>query len=153
MNHDQEEWEDGEVRLIVGQAMAMHTEMVAAGEVEESSDPLVMFRRGVVHGIGVITMRNKHLNKEHRMNFEQEEPEVRLIVEKPDRLEAEVAGFIADKALVTNTEMVAAGKVEESSDPLVMFRRGVEYVVGVMMIIREEYNIDAEEEAVRAANN
>ncbi len=75
------------------------------------------------------------------MNHEQEEA---------DRVEAEVAGFIADKALVTNTEMVAAGKVEESSDPLVMFRRGVEYVVGVMMIIREEYNIDAEEEAVRA---
>ena len=90
------------------------------------------------------------------MNFEQfewEDGEVRLIVEKPERLEAEVAGFIADKALVTNTEMVAAGKVEESSDPLVMFGRGVAHAVGVMMIIREEYNIDAEEEAVRASNN
>ena len=144
---------EAKARLIVGQAMAMHTEMVAAGEVEESSDPLVMFRRGVVHGIGVITMRNKHLNKEHRKNFEQEEPEVRLIVEKPERLEAEVAGFIADKALVTNTEMVAAGKVEESSDPLVMFGRGVAHAVGVMMIIREEYNIKAKEVVARAANN
>jgi len=146
---------EAKARLIVGQAMAMHTEMVAAGEVEESSDPVVMFRRGGGGmGIGVITMRNKHLNKEHRKNFEQEEPEVRLIVEKPERLEAEVAGFIADKALVTNTEMVAAGKVEESSDPLVMFGApGVAHAVGVMMIIREEYNIDAEEEAVRAANN
>jgi len=38
---------EAKARLIVGQAMAMHTEMVAAGEVEESSDPLVMFRRGV----------------------------------------------------------------------------------------------------------
>ena len=75
------------------------------------------------------------------MNFEQfewEDGEVRLIVEE---------------AMAMHAEMVAAGEVKESSDPLVMFRRGVEYVVGVMMIIREEYNIDAEEEAVRAANN
>ena len=144
---------EAKARLIVGQAMAMHTEMVAAGEVEESSDPLVMFRRGVVHGIGVITMRNKHLNKEHRMNFEQEEPEVRLIVEKPERLEAEVAGFIADKALVTNTEMVAAGKVEESSDPLVMFRRGVAHAVSARILIQEEHKIKTEAGAVRASNN
>jgi len=72
------------------------------------------------------------------MNFERAEAKARLIV---------------GQAMAMHTEMVAAGEVEESSDPLVMFRRGVEYVVGVMMIIREEYNIDAEEEAVRAANN
>ena len=80
------------------------------------------------------------------MNHEQKQEEV-------DRRVAELAGLIADQALVTHTEMVAAGEVEESSDPLVMFGRGVAHAVGVMMIIREEYNIDAEEEAVRAANN
>ena len=58
------------------------------------------------------------------MNFERAEAKARLIV---------------GQAMAMHTEMVAAGKVEESSDPLVMFRRGVEYVVGVMMIIREEY--------------
>ena len=46
---------EAKARLIVGQAMAMHTEMVAAGEVKESNDPLVMFRRGVVHGIDAMT--------------------------------------------------------------------------------------------------
>ena len=55
MNFEQFEWEDGEVRLIVEEAMAMHAEMVAAGEVKESNDPLVMFRRGVVHGIDAMT--------------------------------------------------------------------------------------------------
>jgi len=145
--------EEAEVCLIIDQAMAMHAEMVAAGEVEESSDPLVMFRRGVARGVGVILMRNKQLNKEHRVNFEQEEPEVRLIVEKPGRLEAEVAGFIADQALVTNTEMVSAGEVEESSNPLVMFLHGVAHAISVMRMIREEYDIKAEEEAVRASNN
>ena len=29
--------------------------MVAAGEVKESNDPLVLFRRGVVHGIDAMT--------------------------------------------------------------------------------------------------
>ena len=72
------------------------------------------------------------------MNFERAEAKARLIV---------------GQAMAMHTEMVAAGEVEESSDPLVMFGRGVAHAVGVMMIIREEYNIDAEEEAVRAANN
>jgi len=71
------------------------------------------------------------------MNHEQKQEEV-------DRRVAELAGLIAEEALAMHTEMVSAGGVEESNDPLVMFRRGVEYVVGVMMIIREEYNIDAE---------
>ena len=78
------------------------------------------------------------------MNHDQEEA---------DRLKTELAGFIYDQSLATYTEMVSAGGVEESNDPLVMFGRGVAHAVGVMMIIREEYNIDAEEEAVRAANN
>ena len=72
------------------------------------------------------------------MNFERAEAKARLI---------------ADKALVTNTEMVAAGKVEESSDPLVMFRRGVAHAVCAMIRIQEEYEIKTEEERVRAANN
>ena len=63
------------------------------------------------------------------MNFEQFE-----------RKAAEVRR-IADKALVTNTEMVAAGKVEESSDPLVMFRRGVAHAVSAMILMQEEYEI------------
>ena len=75
------------------------------------------------------------------MNFEQFE-----------RKAAEVRR-IADKALVTNTEMVAAGKVEESSDPLVMFRRGVAHAVCAMIRIQEEYEIKTEAEAFRASNN
>ncbi len=86
-------------------------------------------------------MTNKQLNEGHSMNFEREEAKVRLL------------RLIAEDAMATHAGMVAAGKVEESSDPLVMFGRGVAHAVGVMMIIREEYNIDAEEEAVRAANN
>ena len=73
--------------------------------------------------------------------------------EELDRLEAELAGVIADKALVTHTEMVAAGEVEESSDPLVMLRRGVAYGVSAMILIQEDYKIKTEEEAFRAANN
>ena len=53
---------EAKARLIVGQAMAMHTEMVAAGEVEESSDPLVMFRRGVVHGIAEVMVAQDEYN-------------------------------------------------------------------------------------------
>ena len=49
--------------------------------------------------------------------------------------------------------MVAAGKVEESSDPLVMFRCGVAHGVSAMRLIQEDYKIKTEEEAVRAANN
>ena len=48
MNHDLEE---AKVRLIVEDAVATHAGMVSAGTVKESNDPLVMFRRGVVHGI------------------------------------------------------------------------------------------------------
>ena len=72
------------------------------------------------------------------MNFERAEAKARLI---------------ADKALVTNTEMVAAGKVEESSDPLVMFRRGVAHAVCAMIRIQDEYNIKAKEVVARASNN
>ena len=62
MNFEQFEWEDGEVRLIVEEAMAMHAEMVAAGEVKESNDPLVMFRRGVVHGIAEVMVAQDEYN-------------------------------------------------------------------------------------------
>ena len=53
MNNDHEE---GEVRFTVDQAMALHAEAVAAGDVEESSDPSESFLRGVVHGIVVMMM-------------------------------------------------------------------------------------------------
>ena len=69
-------------------------------------------------------MTNKQLKGEYSMNHEQDEA---------DRLKTELAGFIYDKALVTNTEMVAAGGVEESNDPLVMFGRGVAHAVAAMI--------------------
>ena len=68
MDFEQFEWEDGEVRLIVEEAMAMHAEMVAAGEVKESNDPLVMFRRGVVHAVGAMIM----IQREHKIKTEEE---------------------------------------------------------------------------------
>ena len=72
------------------------------------------------------------------MNFERAEAKARLIV---------------GQAMAMHTEMVAAGEVEESSDPLVMFRRGVAHAVCAMIRIQEEYEIKTEEERVRAANN
>ena len=45
-----------EVRLIVDQAMALHTEMVAAGAVKESSDISESFLCGVVHGVNTMKM-------------------------------------------------------------------------------------------------
>ena len=55
--------------------------------------------------------------------------------------------------MVTNTEMVAAGAVKESNDPLVMFRRGVVHGIDAMMAVQDEYNIKAKEVVARAANN
>jgi len=63
-------------------------------------------------------MTNKQLKGEYSMNHEQKQEEV-------DRRVAELAGLIAEEALAMHTEMVSAGGVEESNDPLVMFRRGV----------------------------
>ena len=71
------------------------------------------------------------------MNFEQAEAKVRLIV---------------GQAMAMHTKMVAAG-MEESSDPSESFLCGVVHGIGVMMMIQEEYEIKAEGEAVRAANN
>ena len=56
MNHEQKQEEvDRRVAelegLIVDQAMAMHTEAVAAGDRVESSDPSESFLRGVEHGV------------------------------------------------------------------------------------------------------
>ena len=79
------------------------------------------------------------------MNHEQKQEEV-------DRHVAELAGLIAEEALALHAEAVAAGDVEESSDPLVMFRRGVEHAVGAMIMIQREYETMTEEERVRAAN-
>jgi len=75
-------------------------------------------------------MTNKQLKGEYSMNHDQEEA---------DRLETEIAGFIYDQALVTYTEMVSAGGVEESNDPLVMFGRGVAHAVSAMILIQEEH--------------
>ena len=86
-------------------------------------------------------MTNKQLNEGHRMNFEQfewEDGEVRLIVEE---------------AMAMHAEMVAAGAVKESNDPLVMFRRGVVHGIDAMMAVQDEYNIKAKEVVARAANN
>ncbi len=86
------------------------------------------------------------------MNHEQKQ-------EEADRLETElaglteIAGFIYDQALVTYTEMVSAGGVEESNDPLVMFGRGVAHAVSAMILMQEEYEIKTGGEAARAANN
>ena len=80
------------------------------------------------------------------MNHEQKQEEV-------DRRVAELAGLIAEEALAMHTEMVSAGGVEESNDPLVMFGRGVAHAVTVMILIQEEHEIKTEGEAVRAANN
>ena len=77
------------------------------------------------------------------MNHDQEEA---------DRLKTELAGLIYDQSLVTYTEMVSAGGVEESNDPLVMFGRGAEHAVGAMIMIQREYETMTEEERVRAAN-
>jgi len=89
-------------------------------------------------------MTNKQLKGEYSMNHDQEEA---------DRLETEIAGFIYDQALVTYTEMVSAGGVEESNDPLVMFGRGVAHAVSAMILMQEEYEIKTGGEAARAANN
>ena len=72
------------------------------------------------------------------MNFERAEAKARLIV---------------GQAMAMHTEMVAAGEVEESSDPLVMFRRGVAHAVCAMIRIQDEYNIKAKEVVARASNN
>ena len=45
-----------EVCLIVEEAMEMYAEMVAPGDVEESSDPSESFRCGVKAGIAVMKM-------------------------------------------------------------------------------------------------
>ena len=83
-------------------------------------------------------MTNKQLNGEHSMNFEQEEAK---------------AGFIVEVAMAMHAEAVAAGDVEESSDPLESFRCGVKEGIAAMILIREEHEIKTEAEAVRAANN
>ncbi len=88
-------------------------------------------------------MTNKQLNGEYSMNHDQEEA---------DRRVAELAGLIAEEALAMHTEMVSAGGVEESNDPLVMFGRGAEHAVGAMIMIQREHKIKTEEERVRAAN-
>jgi len=75
-------------------------------------------------------MTNKQLNGEYSMNHDQEEA---------DRRVAELAGLIAEEALAMHTEMVSAGGVEESNDPLVMFGRGAEHAVGAMILIQEEH--------------
>ena len=80
------------------------------------------------------------------MNHEQKQ-------EEADRLETELAGLIAEEALAMHTEMVSAGGVEESNDPLVMFGRGAEHAVGAMILMQEEYEIKTGGEAARAANN
>ena len=74
------------------------------------------------------------------MNFEREEAKVRLL------------RLIAEDAMAMHTEMVSAGGVEESNDPLVMFGRGAEHAVGAMIMIQREHKIKTEEERVRAAN-
>ena len=68
MSFEQFEWEDGEVRLIVEEAMAMHAEMVSAGGVEESNDPLVMFGRGAEHAVGAMIM----IQREYETMTEEE---------------------------------------------------------------------------------
>ena len=55
-----------------------------------------------------------------------------------ERAEAK-AGLIAEEALAMHTEMVSAGGVEESNDPLVMFGRGVAHAVSAMILIQEEH--------------
>jgi len=75
-------------------------------------------------------MTNKQLNEGHSMNHEQDEA---------DRLKTELAGFIYDQSLATYTEMVSAGGVEESNDPLVMFGRGVAHAVSAMILIQEKH--------------
>ena len=90
-------------------------------------------------GLEGILMTNKQVTEGHSMNNDHEEGEVR---------------FTVDQAMALHAEAVAAG--EESSDPSESFRCGVEYGVRfarVMMMIEEEYEIEAEEEAFRAANN
>ena len=42
--------------------MATHAGMVSAGTVKESNDPLVMFRRGVVHGIAEVMVAQDEYN-------------------------------------------------------------------------------------------
>ena len=71
-------------------------------------------------------------------DFERGVAEVRLIVEE---------------AMEMYAEMVAAGDVEESSDPSESFLCGVVHGVNTMKMIREEYDIKTEAEAVRASNN
>jgi len=75
------------------------------------------------------------------MNFEQEEARVRLI------------RLIAEEAMAMHAEAVAAGDVEESSDPSESFLRGVVHGIVVMMMTHEAYEIKAAEVVVRAANN
>ena len=72
------------------------------------------------------------------MNHEQKREEVCLIV---------------DQAMALHTEMVAAGDVKESSDISESFLCGVVHGVNTMKMIREEYDIKTEAEAVRASNN
>ena len=72
------------------------------------------------------------------MNFERKAAEVRRIVEE---------------AMEMYADEVAAGGVEESNDPLVMFGRGVAHAVSAMILMQEEYEIKTGGEAARAANN
>ena len=62
MNHDLEEAKVRLLRLIAEDAMATHAGMVSAGTVKESNDPLVMFRRGVVHGIAEVMVAQDEYN-------------------------------------------------------------------------------------------
>ena len=71
MNHEQEEADRLETELaglIAEEALAMHTEMVSTGGVEESNDPLVMFGRGVEHAVGAMIM----LHREYETMTEEE---------------------------------------------------------------------------------
>ena len=72
------------------------------------------------------------------MNFERKAAEVRRIVEE---------------AMEMYADEVAAGDLEESNDPLVMFGRGVAHAVCAMIRIQDEYNIKAKEVVARASNN
>ena len=74
------------------------------------------------------------------MNFEREEAKVRLL------------RLIAEDAMATHAGMVSAGKVKESNDPLVMFRRGVVHGIAEVMVAQDEYNIKAKEVVARASN-
>ncbi len=71
MNHEQEEADRLETELaglIAEEALAMHTEWCQTGEVEESNDPLVMFGRGVAHGVSAMRL----IQEDYKIKTEEE---------------------------------------------------------------------------------